>query len=316
MNLNEAYETLEISKTASEDEIKKKYRELTKKYHPDVNKDPDAEAKFKKINEAYNIIKNGETQTQTQFNPFNAGFNPFGNGWGFKAQHRSPQPIHLSTSISFKESIFGCKKEFKYDRDIKCDECDGQGSFALHNNCTQCNGQGTIVKRQGNTIITSTCPSCMGQRQLQSCKKCSGSGATNSTASIEVKIPGGVESGATLRLENMGNFAGIINNFFQSGEAYTDAFIHITAEKDDFFKLNGKDIQCNIEISLLEALKGTKKTVKTLDGEEKIKIKPLTKNNDSIILKNRGVSKIGNQIVNINVLYPDDIDQLVQFLEK
>jgi len=319
MRLQEAYSVLGIPPTSSEDDAKKKYRDLTKKYHPDVNKEPGAEDKFKQINQAYETIKKGEDHQPQQFHG-QPGFNIhdfFGGMHKQQQRHnKQPQPIHLKTSISFKEAVFGVSKEFKYDRNIKCEDCEGQGQYTLHNGCQQCQGRGVTVTRQGNMIMQTTCGSCGGKRQTESCKKCSGTGGISSTSSISVLIPPGVSNGNTLRLEGMGNFVESVNNMFQSGDAFTDALIQINVEPLDNFSVKDQDVHTSTTISLLDALKGRTISVKTLDGQHEITIPKKTKNKDSISISNLGVARKGNQIVNINVEYPSDIKYLVKHLEK
>lgn len=306
MNLQEAYSILEIPQGTSPEDAKKKYRELTKKYHPDVNKDPDAEAKFKKINEAYNVIQKGE-EPQHQF-----------HGDHF-VQRRKPRPnpeiVHLHAHISYKDSIFGCKRDFVYDRRNKCDECNGQGVYSLHNGCTECKGQGVVITRQGNMIMQQTCGKCRGKIPTEECKPCNGTGGVKATRTITVTVPGGVVDGNILRLEGMGNFVEVVNNFFNSGDAYTDAFVQLHIQPAEFkCTIKDNNLHVPLDITLLEALRGCTKNIKTLDGIKEIKIPQKTKNGHQVIIPNLGVSRTGNQIIDINVDYPQDIDSLISHL--
>lgn len=315
MRLQEAYSILGLSPNASQDDAKKKYRELTKKYHPDVNKEDGAEDKFKKINEAYAVIQKGEDGPQFQ----GIDFGDFVNSRNspFRKRRQPPEIINLNTTISFKESIFGCKRDFTYERRVKCDQCDGNGAYPLHNGCTECQGQGVVITRQGNMIIQQTCRKCHGKQNFEECKTCSSVGGIKSTRTVSVTIPPGISNGGVLRLEGMGNFVEVVNNFFNSGDAYTDAFVRVNVEKSEFeCQIKDKNLHTPLKITLLEALRGCTKSVETLNGKKEIEIVKKTKNAQQVILPNLGVARIGNQIVDINVEYPQDIDSLIDYLSK
>ncbi len=314
MNLQEAYATLEIPHGTSPEDAKKKFRDLAKKYHPDVNKEPDAEAKFKKMNEALSVIQKGEEPVHHGEPGFN--IQDFLRGQqGGNRRRVQPELVHLRTSIPYKDSIFGCKKDFTYEIRVKCDGCGGQGVFSLHNGCTECNGQGFTMSRQGNMVMQTSCRKCHGRKPTEECKLCSGTGGVKATRSITVSIPGGIINNNALRLEGMGNFVEVVNNFFNSGDAYTDAFVHVAVEPALIkFTIKENNLHSPLSISLLEALTGCTKKVETLDGAKEIKIPAKTKNSEQVIIPNLGISRTGNQIVDINVDYPQDIDNLVSYL--
>jgi len=169
MNLNEAYKTLELSPNATPEEAKKKYRDLTKRYHPDVNKEPNAEDRFKKINEAYQCVKTGKGTDREEsigFNPFSDDFNPFQNPFQGHGRRRTEvEPIVNSVNISFKDSVLGCKQDITFSRRIKCQECNGQGAVKIDNGCTKCNGTGMISNKQGSMLFCRTCDKCGGRIQ-------------------------------------------------------------------------------------------------------------------------------------------------------
>ena len=316
MNLKEAYSILELDSKASPEEAKKKYRELTKKYHPDVNKEADAEGKFKKINEAYQVVSTGKGTDREEIryhnrqpqNPFNP-FDPFGR------QGRQPNivafHIELHTTISFKESVLGCRKDLKFIRQGKCPVCDGQGSSVLDNGCTKCKGKGTVTMQRGNMIFTSTCDQCHGRVKMEECKSCSAGGVVDTEVSVSVNIPGGVIDGNVLRLGGMGNFAGSMMGMDQ----YTDAHLHINVTPETGLSLDGADVVSSVEISLLEALRGCSKSVKTVLGNKDIDIKPMSRNKEEVIISRMGVNRIGNQRVILDVKYPKDISKLIGVLD-
>lgn len=312
MNLKEAYSILEIPQTSTPEEAKKKYRELTKKYHPDVNKDTGAEDKFKKINEAYQVVSSGKSTDREDVQwQHSSGFKQTGNFNPFGRQHVVFQDnIELHTAISFKESILGCKKDLQFARHAKCKECDGHGEINLNNGCDKCGGQGRFLKRQSGMVFIQTCDKCMGRSQTDICKNCSRDGFVDAEASINVTIPGGVSNGSILRLIGMGHYMGS----FGPLEQHTDAHLHITVKPDPELSLAGKDVVFNLSIPLLDALKGCSRNVKTINGSAQVDIKPLSRNKDEIILSGMGVNGSGVQRVILDVKYPSDTAKLIDAL--
>ncbi len=315
MNLQEAYSILELSQSASQDEAKKKYRELTKKYHPDINKEPGAEDKFKKINEAYGCVQSGKgTDREVPANPFGGGFNPFGGGFNpFARQtvYRTiPRNISAETTILFKDSVLGCKKDITFYRLTKCNECNGFGEQHINNGCDKCHGLGTITKKQGNMIFTQTCDKCGGVIQTKECIKCNASGSIGVDVSVQVQIPGGVVSGNILRLSGMGNYVGNMMGMDQ----YTDAHLTINVEPHKNLTLEGRDVVTSISISLLDALKGCTKQVETIHGLKDISIAPKSKNKDEIVMPNLGVEGSGAQKVILDISYPYNTEELIKTL--
>jgi molecular chaperone DnaJ len=297
MNLSEAYKILELSSSATEDEAKKKYRELTKLYHPDVNKEPDAESKFKKINEAYDLIK-------SKNDPKNS----------FKTYHEyvEPEHINLNITISFKEAVLGCNKDLKYIRSVKCTDCKGLGSININNGCAICGGKGQIIHKNGNSVFIRNCTKCIGQISTKPCETCNQSGSINFDTIVNVKIPGGVQSNNVLRLGGMGNYVG--TNFMFMDQS-TDVFLQINVTPEAGLSIKGKDVLSELNISLYDAIKGCKHNINTIDGLKEITINKLSKNKDSIIIPNMGVERRGNQEVILNIDYPDNIEEIIEPLK-
>jgi molecular chaperone DnaJ len=307
MNLKEAYSILELAEGTSPEEAKKKYRELTKKHHPDVNKDPGAEDKFKKINEAYQCVQNGKGNDREPPPSYGSGFNPFRQG----TQNIVLENIEVNLTISFKESILGCKKDIVYTRQSKCLPCEGSGHIRLNNGCQKCGGKGRITIQQRGSIFISTCPSCGGRNGTENCKACSGSGSIHADASVNVSIPGGIFNGQILRLQGMGNFAG---TFMGLSDQYTDTYCHINVTPEAGLSLEGQDVVVSISISLLDALRGCQRSIKTIDGNQSIDIKPQSRNREEVIIPHKGVGGVGNQRVILDVQYPTNVDKLVNIL--
>jgi len=316
VNLEEAREVLGLSPSDGPDEAKKKFRSLSKKYHPDVSEDPDAEAKFKRLNEAYDYIKSGKGD-EPDFQGFKSG-GPSWDGFGFggdpfaQKYHIRIEHIQKDITISFKESVWGSKKNIMFKRKIKCDSCNGNGSVRLNNGCVKCGGIGMINSIRGNMMISQTCPQCLGSVKNEVCSSCSGNGYKSGTTSLEITIPAGIINGNVLRLQGMGNYAGKMMGMDQA----SDVHVVVSVLPEEGLSIEGRDVVSHLNVSLLEALKGTKKKVKTVDGVRDIDIKPKSKHKDNIVIPNLGVAKVGAHRVILDVDYPSDIDDIIQILEK
>jgi molecular chaperone DnaJ len=309
MNIKEAYSILEIPETTSPEEAKKKYRKLTKQYHPDVNKEPGAEDKFKKINEAYQVVSSGKSTDREDLS-WQSNINPFNTN--VRRKHYQADNIQLHTTISFAESVLGCSREIKISRKNKCKDCDGQGETSLNNGCTKCGGRGQIVGRQGNTIMVQTCDKCGGRTQKTSCKHCNGNGVLDVESSVNVSIPGGILDSNVLRLSGMGHYVG---NFMMM-EQYTDAHLHVKVTADNDLKIEGKDVVFTLEVSLLDALKGCQREVRTIKGSQDVQVPVMSKNKEEIVIKGLGVGGTGNQRIVLNVQYPDDVSEIINVLNN
>jgi molecular chaperone DnaJ len=308
MNLKEAYATLEIPEGATQEEAKKKYRALSKKWHPDINKDSGAEAKFKKINEAYQCVQNGKgndpvTMPQQQRGAWPGGFT--------RQQVIQLENVEVTITIDFKESVLGCKKEVKYSRTAKCPTCAGAGEVRLDNGCTECQGRGQVTVMQRGMVMRSTCTKCQGKTSIVDCGACKGEGSIRTDASVHVTVPAGVVNGNILRLQHMGNYAGSVMGIM---DQHTDAFCHIKVRPMEGLSIEGKSVVTTIEIPLLEALQGCNRTVKTIFGESEIMIPALSRNRDEVIIPHLGVGGVGDQRVILDVQYPQNTTKLIGVL--
>jgi molecular chaperone DnaJ len=303
MNLKEAYATLEIAQGTSPEDAKKKYRELTKKYHPDVNKEAGAEDKFKKINEAYQIVQSGKGTDLQDKHTYGGGFH--------RQQVIQLENVEVNLTISFKESVLGCKKEIKYSRQSKCQNCGGAGDVKLNNGCKKCGGKGQVINRQGNMVMVTTCNECYGQANLAECTVCHGAGTLQADVSVHVSVPAGVTDGNTLRLQGMGNYAG---SFMGLADQHTDAFCHIRVPSESGLSIEGTSVVSHLTIPLLDALRGCKHKVKTIHGDKEIQIKPQSRNRDEVIIPHCGVGGTGDQKVVLDVEYPKNTDKLIGVL--
>lgn len=306
MQIKEAYSILEIPEGSPPDEVKKKYRQLTKKYHPDINKESDAEDKFKKINEAYQVASTGKSTDKNPPSSGRTGGNPFAHG----TQFIRLENIDLYATISFKDAILGCKIDLKFNRKSKCNDCQGIGYLTINNGCDKCNGSGQTTVRQNNMVFIQNCDKCHGKLNHKSCEDCIGSGIVESLTSINVSIPPGIKNENILRLNGMGNFAGR----FGPIEQHTDAHLHIKVIPEEGLTFDGTYVITTLSISLLDALRGCKKSVKTILGNKDIDVGAMSKNKEEILLYNVGVAGTGSQKVILDVSYPENTNKLIDVL--
>lgn len=324
LNIKEAYQVLEVPDNISDDDLKKKYKELAKIHHPDVSKDQD---KFKKINEAYQLITDYRTNPDKYEPKIQPGNGFWGNVVDFgdiffggsdffrntQERHQTQKPVNLKINLSFHEAVLGCSKEIKYKRNLKCSACQGVGHKSISNGCDKCDGFGRSTNRNGGVIFQLQCPKCMGKGvKKNKCEKCNGKCSIEEDRSGNINIPAGSKDKDILRLIAEGNFSG--QAIF--GDAYTDVHIELSVESYKDLTLIGKDVHSNITISLLEALEGVTKEVETIYGNKEIKINSRSKHLDQIKIPRCGVQGTsGFHIVTINIEYPDDISNLIGVLK-
>lgn len=307
------YDILGIDKSASEADIKKAYRKLAAKYHPDVNKDSDAEAKFREVTTAYQTLTNpSKPQPQVEQNP--------------QPQHRTVwrhttmrsiqfPPLQAKVEIDFAESVLGCKKSIQVSRYIKCDACSGQGGFSTVDSCPACKGLGhKAVRSNGYMTVMDMCILCEGSGKVfEKCKTCSGQGALLTDMGWDVSIPGGIYDDQVIRLGGGGHFQSS-----PLGTGYSDAFILVKVRPDQDMTLDGINVISTVRISLLEALTGSEQKVRTVRGDTVIQIPKLSKNKDTIVKKGFGVVRgpaSGDHVFILDVSYPDDVSNIVSCLQ-
>ncbi|MDO4701438.1 MAG: molecular chaperone DnaJ [Erysipelotrichaceae bacterium] len=336
------YEILGLSKSASDQEIKKAYRQLAKKYHPDVNKEPGAEAKFKEINEAYEVLSDptkkanydqfGHAANDPNFGGF-GGFNQadfgdfsdifgsfFGGGFSSGASRNSNGPRrgqdrYMQMKVTFNEAVFGVNKTIKLDIDEVCDDCHGSGAYSKDDIkvCDQCKGTGRVVTQQrtpfGVFQSQSVCSTCngTGKKITRKCKKCHGEGSIHKHIDVEVKIPAGVDTGQQLRISGKG-YKG------SNGGPNGDLYIEIIVARHEHFMRDGKNIFIKIPISAIDAALGTSIDIPTVHGEVTLQIPAGTQPNQQFRLKNKGIkdlrsSTMGDQYVEVLVEIPTKLSK-------
>lgn len=346
-NKRDYYEVLGVQKSAGEDEIKKAYRSLAKKYHPDMNPgDKDAEVKFKEVNEAYAVLSDSEKRAKydrfghAAFDPSAGGgggyggfsgfdgadfdfgdiFSSFFGGGGGSSYSRQNMPIDgddigARITISFDEAAFGTKKEVNFARIETCGDCGGKGAKSDSDieTCKDCRGTGRVTVKQqtilGYMQTQRPCQSCRGAGKIikNPCSNCNGKGRVKINKKLEVNIPAGIDDRQNIVLRGQGS-AGV------NGGANGDLIIEIRVKEDKIFERNGNNIYCEVPISFAEAALGAEIDVPTLGGgTEKYKIPEGTQSGTSFTLRGKGISDIntkrpGDLIITVAVETPKNLN--------
>lgn len=312
------YEVLGVEKGADDATIKRAFKRLAIKYHPDRNKDPDAGEKFREINEAYQVLS--DPQKRAAYDQYGfagadgsqaGGGNPFGGGGadfsdifgdmfgdifgggrgGFGGRSQGPQEIpgrdiRIRLVLTLEEAVKGCKKKVNVKTYVKCKDCGGSGlgKNGKKTACPHCHGQGQVHIRQGFMTIAQTCPHCQGAGYIvtDGCKTCGGTGRVVDTKTLEVTIPAGVDDGDRIRLSGEGE-AGL------NGAPAGDLYVAIEVKDHEIFTRDGNDLYCDVPISFTTAALGGKVEVPTLDGPVNITIKPETQTGVLMRLSGKGV---------------------------
>ncbi|MBN1778898.1 MAG: molecular chaperone DnaJ [Candidatus Buchananbacteria bacterium] len=340
------YKILGVEKGASPEQIKKAFRELAHKHHPD--KSGGNEAKFKEINEAYQVLSN--PQKRQQYDQFGSdfsqagggsqGFGGFANGFGGGAgnagfnfegdlgdifgdlfgmgggrRNRSAQQtgadIQIGLTISFHDAVFGTEKTFNLEKDQPCSHCKGNGAepgSKIHT-CATCHGSGRVTQNIGFGIgFANTCPTCHGEgkKAEKNCSVCHGRGVTKEQKTIKIKIPAGIDNGQSIRLTGEGQVA-------KNGST-GDLYVTVQVIADPNFVRQGYDIISQKEISFSQAALGDKIDIETIDGKVKLKIPEGTQSGKVFRLKGRGVSHVngrgrGDQLVKVIVKTPSRLSK-------
>lgn len=341
------YEVLGVQKGSSEDEIKKAYRKMAKKYHPDLNPgDKEAEAKFKEVNEAYEVLS--DSQKRSKYDQFgHAGVDPnfgagaggyggaggfdfdigdifegfFGGGFGGSSRRANPnaprkgEDAYTSVTISFLEACKGVEKELSVTRMDSCDSCHGTGcaNGAAPETCPECHGTGQVKVQQrtpfGVVSTARACSRCNGKGKIikNPCSTCHGSGRKNANKKIKVNIPAGIDDGQTLSIRGGGN-AGI------NGGPNGDLNVGVTVRPDPLFKRRGVDILCEVPVTYAQAVMGDEITVPTIDGKVRYKIGEGTQPGTTFRLKGKGVQRLngrgrGDQLATVTIEVPKNLSK-------
>ena len=333
------YETLGVSRNAEQDEIKRAYRKLARKYHPDVNKEAGAEEIFKEVSRAYEVLSEPEVRSRyDRFGEAGVGgaaagagaggfqdfqdmggfadiFESFFNGFsGPQGQQRRRGPmqgddLRLNLKLEFKEAVFGGEKEIKISHLETCTTCDGSGAKpgTRPRTCSTCSGAGQ-VRRATRTPFgifnqVSTCPTCDGSGEVveERCETCGGNGQKQTNKKLKITVPAGVENGTRLRVSGEGD-AGKRNG--KPGDLY----VYLVVNEDSKFKRDGINILSELKVSYLQAILGCELDVETVDGQVNLHVPAGTQPNTVLSLDNRGVPRLGNPVSRGNHLITVKVD--------
>jgi molecular chaperone DnaJ len=319
------YELLSVSRTADKDEIKRAFRRLARKYHPDVNKEDGAEEKFKEINRAYEVLSDPEKRARydrfgeagvgsgvpgagfSDFSDIPGGFadifETFFGGFSNTGQTRRRSgptrgdDLRLDLKLDFREAVFGGEKEIRISHLETCGTCSGTGAKpgTRPKTCGTCSGSGQVRRATrtpfGSFTQVSVCPTCNGTGQVieDQCATCSGKGQLQVAKKLKITIPAGVDNGTRLRVQSEGD-AGKRNG--PPGDLYVYLFVNDDSE----FQRDGINILSEIKVSYLQAILGCKIPVNTVDGEVEVTIPAGTQPGRVITLEERGVPRLGNPV--------------------
>jgi molecular chaperone DnaJ len=326
------YEVLGVSREASADDLKRAYRRLALKHHPDKNPAADrsaAEDRFKELSEAYQILSDPERRAQ--YDRFgHAAFEQDGGGFGFatgfddiigdlfgdffgtgrsrggRSRARRGDDLQYRLELSFEEAARGCERTLEFSRLHTCAACDGSGAKrgTTPTTCGQCRGTGQLRLQQGFFSIAKTCGYCGGRGTVVKtpCGTCDGAGTTEQSQTLNVKVPAGVDTGSRLKLRGEGERG-------QGGGPAGDLYVLIEVAPHQIFQRDGADVVCEVPISFVHAALGTEIDVPTLDGKAKVKVPAGTQSGHVFRLRGRGIPHLGgygtgDQLVRVVVETP------------
>ena len=338
MSKRDYYDVLGIGKDASQEEIKKTYRKLARKYHPDVNKEPGAEDKFKEVKEAYEVLNDEQKRAQydrfghasTQGQGFGGGgfggedFGGFGDifdmffGGGGRRDPNAPRQgndLQYTMTLDFEEAIFGKETDISIPSDENCDTCKGSGAKpgTKPETCNHCQGSGQLNMEQntpfGRVVNKRVCHHCngTGKEIKEKCTTCHGKGKVKKQKKIHIKIPAGIDNGQQIRVAGKGE-PGV------NGGPAGDLYVVIQVRSHEFFQRDGDDIFCDMPITFAQAALGDEIEVPTVHGKVKLKIPAGIQTGKTFRLRSKGVPNVrgyghGDQNVRIRVITPTNLTE-------
>lgn len=316
------YDVLGVSKSADESEIKKAYRQLAKKYHPDMNPgDAEAEQKFKEVNEAYDVLSDSDKRAKydqyghAAFDPASGGagyggfgdfgfdigdiFSSFFGGGSFSGRRNGPirgDDVTVRLTLTFEEAVFGCAKDVTYQKIQKCSDCGGSGAAAgtTPKTCSACGGSGQVRVQQrtplGYMQTQKACDACRGTGKIveKPCSSCSGKGFVRVSKKLGVNIPAGIDDGQQIKLRGQGSDG-------MNGGSTGDLNIVISVRPHAVFEREGNDLFCEVPITYAEATLGAEIEVPTLEGSQKYTIPEGTQSGTTFTLRQKGVQYLNSR---------------------
>lgn len=323
------YEILGIARGASEDEIRRAFRSLARRYHPDVNKEPSAAETFKEINEAYEVLSDpdkrqrydmfGHAGVEGAGAGFSGGFGPFADlfatFFGAETLRRSTDPargadLRMALEVDFLEAVFGTEKQISIPRDQTCSRCSGNGAEpgSKVSRCSTCDGSGEVRSVQnsifGRVVNVVSCPRCGGQGQMveKPCATCGGSGREQVTRELTVTIPAGIDDGQQLRISAEGEGG-------ERGGRSGDLYVLVRVRPHRVFERRGLDVVYELRISPALAVVGGDVEVPTVDGAHTLRVPPGTQHGSVLRIRGKGVPQLGgngrgDQLVVTRIVVP------------
>jgi len=336
MAKSDYYDILGINKNASDDEIKKAYRKLALKYHPDKNKKKDAEARFKEISEAYSVLSDSQKrQVYDQYghagenrvhggwhavNPGEVSSSFFGSGFGFARQRRRRgSDIHVHVPVTLEEVSTGTKKRVTLERYTRCHKCKGEGGTGQ--SCTNCGGYGQVRHQQGPMQVITTCRACggAGMQITEKCVTCDGEGLITENPTISVQIPPGIASNETIVVEGEGH-----QEELNLPRGHVGCVIQV--KKHPVFSRRGQHLLTVQKISMVQACLGDKTAIPTIDGTKvEVRIPPGTQPGQILRVKGQGLPTLargnmiigkGDQLLEIKIEIPTNVSPAAANLLK
>lgn len=325
------YETLGVSRDCSQEEIKRAYRRLARRYHPDVCKEDGAEDRFKEISKAYAVLSDPQKRRRYDmygedglgaapggdvnniFDLFDQVFGGgMGGGFGRQAQQRG-RDLQYEVTIDLQGVVEGYEADLEVNRQAECERCGGTGAAegSMSQTCEMCGGRGVVTHERATLLgvmaTTSTCPNCGGRGTIirNPCGACAGRGVVQTAQRVNVKIPPGIEDGQSLRLAGQGDMPA-------GGGIPGDLYITVRVAPHDLFTRRGRDLHMNLDLTFAQAALGDTVTVPTVHGETQIEIAPGTQTGETIRLPGMGLPALrggqrGSQVVHVNVVTPTDL---------
>jgi molecular chaperone DnaJ len=333
--LNDYYQDLGVSRDASPEEIKRAYRRLARKLHPDVNPGPEAEDEFKRVSQAYDVLGDPEKRRAYDMgsDPYATGAASFGQGFSFsdimdaffggaaggaqrgpRSRQRRGQDALVRLDIDLADAVFGSESELALETAVVCGTCHGDGAQpgTSRRTCDVCNGRGEIQQVQrsflGQVMTSRPCMTCHGYGEVlvSPCFECSGDGRVRTRRTLKIKVPAGVDTGTRIQLTGEGEVG-------QGGGPAGDLYVEVNVRPHATFQRRGDDLHCTVELPMTAAALGTTVKLDTFDGVNELEIRPGTQAGDAMTLRGIGVTHLrgtgrGDLIVHANVLTPTRLD--------